>query len=86
MEQIETDRFTESAYVAQFTVIGESLRIARDIDPYIETEFPGIHGWVSQRHHIVHEYKEIQLDLLWQVANEEVPELITTLKTLLASH
>lgn len=81
--QLETDLLVESAYVRQFEVIGEALRIARSTDEYLEGEFPQIHEWVSLRHHIIHEYREVDLNLLWQYATIEVPVLIHQLEALL---
>lgn len=65
-EVVENDLLVESAYIRQFGIIGEALRVARDRDDSLELEFPRIHEWVSLRHHLIHEYREVDRDLLWQ--------------------
>lgn len=74
----------ESAYFRQFEVIGEALRAARSADDYLENDLPQIHEWISLRHHITHEYREVDLDLLWQYASIDIPILIQLLEALLA--
>ena len=82
-QQLEADLLVESAYVRQFEVIGEALRAARSADDDLETYLPQIHEWVSLRHHIIHEYREVDLDLLWQYTKVDVPTLIEQLEVLL---
>lgn len=82
-EVIEDDLLVESAYIRQFEIIGEALRVARSTDDYLELDFPDVHEWVSLRHHMIHEYREVDRDLLWQYASEEVPVLIPQLESLL---
>lgn len=82
-DAIMNDLMVESAYLLQFERIGESLRVARDLDDYLEIDFPEIHEWISLRHHLVHDYREIDFDLLWQYATVDVPQLITQLRRLI---
>lgn len=80
---IEVDLLVESACIRQFEIIGEALRVARSTDVDLDLEFPDIHEWVSLRHHMIHEYREVDRDLLWQYASIEVPVLIQQLESLL---
>lgn len=80
---IEVDLLVESACIRQFEIIGEALRVARSTDVDLDLEFPVIHEWVSLRHHMIHEYREVDRDLLWQYASIEVPVLIQQLESLL---
>ncbi len=80
---LEEDLLVESAYIRQFEIIGEALRAARSTDEYLERDFPDIHEWVSLRHHLIHEYREVDRDLLWQYASGEIPVLIDQPETLL---
>lgn len=84
-KQLETDLLIESAYVRQFEVIGEALRAARSADDYLENDLPHIHEWVALRHHIIHEYREVDLNLLWQYATIDVPGLISQLEALIGT-
>lgn len=81
--KIESELIIASGYVRQFEIIGESLRIVRDSDDTIEMQFPRIHEWISLRHHLIHEYRDVDLDLLWRYATVDIPSLIPQLQSLL---
>lgn len=82
-EQMTTDRLIESAFILQFERIGETLRIVRDIDPWFEKHLPDINQWIGLRHRLVHDYREIDFDLIWLSATREIPILIERLESIL---
>lgn len=82
-DSVRNDIKAESAYVLQFERIGESLRVVRDIDPYFGDQLSDIHEWIGMRHVLVHEYRDIDLDLLWQYATHDIPDLIGRLEALI---
>ncbi len=82
-DHIEKHLIVESGYVRQFEIIGESLRIVRDSDEGIERQLPDIHEWISLRHHLIHEYRDVDLDLLWRYATVDIPKLILQLESIL---
>lgn len=82
---VESDLLVESAYIRQFEVIGEALRVVRSVDDHIEMDFPEIHEWISLRHHLIHEYRDVDRDLLWEYASREIPILIGQLTTILGN-
>lgn len=84
IENITEDLKLESAYMHQFTRIGEALRIVRDFDPVFAETIPEVHQWIGLRHRIVHDYREIDLDLLWTAARHEIPSLVTSLENALS--
>lgn len=84
--RIESDLMVESGYIRQFEIIGEALRIVRDADEAITEQLPDIHEWISLRHHIIHEYRDVDIDLLWRYATVDIPLLISQLESLLESN
>lgn len=84
-EEMSSDLMIESAFLLQFERIGEALRVVREIDPYFENTLPDINQWIGLRHRLVHDYREIDLNLLWASSVDEIPPLIQELSTLLDS-
>lgn len=66
-------------------VIGEAAR-------HVSAEFRGAHPevpWqaiVATRHIVTHEYGELEHDKMWRVATIHIPNLVETLKPILAAH
>ncbi len=83
LKSITDDTLVESAFLLQFVRIGETLRIVRDADDELAESIPNIHKWISLRHHLVHDYREIDLELLWTSSVEAIPVLIGDLKRVL---
>ncbi len=81
--RIESDLMVESGYIRQFEIIGEALRSVRDADETITELFPDIHEWISLRHHIIQEYRDVDIKLLWRYATVDIPLLIGQLQSLL---
>lgn len=82
-EEISSNLLIESAFVRQFEIIGEALRVVRDIDPYFNSMLPEIDQWVGLRHRLIHDYREIDLNLLWSSSVTAIPVLIQQLEALL---
>lgn len=81
--EVASDPKLESAYMHQFVRIGEALRIVRDLDPDLAELIPQVHQWIGLRHRLVHDYREIDLELLWTSAQVEVVSLISSLESVL---
>ncbi|MCA9834392.1 MAG: DUF86 domain-containing protein [Thermomicrobiales bacterium] len=84
-ESLESDQLVESAFIRQFEVIGEALRVVRSRDDDVDTYFPRIHEWIGLRHQLIHEYRDVDFSLLWHYIVTDIPELISDLKAILAS-
>jgi len=75
------DAKTVDACVLNLIQVGEM--VAR-----LEDEFIDLHKHIpwrkikDMRNRIVHDYEEINLDIVWEVINEFLPELIANLKAL----
>ena len=84
IETITNDTKIESACMHQLARIGEALRIVRDFDPEFAETIPDVHKWIGLRHRIIHDYRELDLDLLWVTATQEIPSLIETLEEVIS--
>ncbi|MCC6682716.1 MAG: DUF86 domain-containing protein [Phycisphaeraceae bacterium] len=80
-EEYLHDRLLRLAVERLVEIIGEA---ARKVSPEFRAQHPEI-PWpkiVAQRHVLVHEYDDIQDNLIWQVATQHAAELIRLLKPL----
>ena len=81
-EQYEQDLLFRSAVERQVEIIGEAAR-------GISNAFQGAHPeipWrlpIAMRNRLVHAYFDINLDILWQTADAELPALVKILEPLL---
>lgn len=73
------DRKTYSATIREFQIIGEAVdNISRDIKSnYPKTAWQDIKDF---RNILIHEYFGIDLELVWNVIQEDLPELINIAK------
>ena len=77
----ERDEVLQDAVAHQIQIVGEA---AAQIQPSFRTMHPEI-PWekiIGTRHRIVHDYRRIRRDVLWQVVSESLPELISLLEPL----
>jgi uncharacterized protein with HEPN domain len=68
--------------VKLFEIVGESLNRARKGEPGIEGSVPHLRRFVNLRNQLVHEYDKIDYHLVWQTAEEGIPDLLGTLTNL----
>ena len=63
-------------------VIGEA---ASHVDEQTREEFNSIpwHEIIGMRHRIVHDYLNVDEQVIWQVAHEDLPDLYTTLNKII---
>lgn len=81
---LETNDEKVSAILYQITIIGEATK---RLSPEIRQQHPEI-PWrdiAGMRDVIVHEYDQIDLDVVWDVIQNRLPELLTLLQPLLPS-
>lgn len=80
--QLENNDEKLSAILYQITIIGEATRrISQDF----RNQYPAI-PWremAGMRNIIVHEYDQIDLDIIWDVIENKLPELTILLNSLL---
>ena len=79
---LETDRQLVLSLVKDIEIVGEA---AAQITGVAREEVPGIH-WqeiVAMRNRLVHAYFNINLDIVWQTVQEDLPTLIAKLEQIL---
>jgi uncharacterized protein with HEPN domain len=82
--ELETNDEKVSAILHQITIIGEATK-------RLSQEFRQQHSGIpwrdiaGMRDVIVHEYDQVDLDVVWDVVQNKLPELLTLLEPLLPS-
>jgi uncharacterized protein with HEPN domain len=70
----EGDRVAQQAVAYNMMVLGEAARAVSD---QLRDRFPDI-PWrdlIDQRNVVVHEYHRLDVEILWNVAREDIPQL-----------
>jgi uncharacterized protein with HEPN domain len=82
--ELETNDEKVSAILYQITIIGEAIkRLSLDVrQQHPEISWREIAG---MRDVIVHEYDQVDLDIVWDVIQNKLPELLILLQPLLPS-
>ncbi len=77
------DELIQTWMVRNIEVIGEAARaVSRDLrDRHPEVPWSSI---VGMRHVLVHEYFEIDLDIVWRVVSEDLPRLKDSIQSIMA--
>lgn len=78
------DKRTQLAVIADLTTVGEAAarimnRYPEFIAAHPEIQWEKIRGL---RNHVVHDYTNIKLDVLWTVVQVSLPELLTQLSAI----
>lgn len=83
-EQFCLDRRTVDAVVRNFEVIGEA---ARHIPPEVEARHPQVpwHQMRSMRNELIHDYPGVELAIVWDAVQTDLPPLVPVLQALLES-
>jgi len=80
-EQLELDRRSQLAVLHLIQIVGEAARSISDSYKHTHPEIP----WpqiVGMRHWLVHDYTRVNLDLVFSVVTNDIPELIAKLTAL----
>jgi uncharacterized protein with HEPN domain len=81
-EQLETDLMRQSAILYQIPVIGEATK---RLSPSYREQYPDI-PWkqmAGMRDFLAHQYDRIDFDTVWEVIQQEIPELLKMIAPLL---
>lgn len=81
---LDTDRKLVLALIKSIEIVGEA---AVKVTPDCRKEHPQI-PWdkiISMRNRLIHAYFDIDLNVLWQTVTEDIPSLVTILKTISTS-
>jgi uncharacterized protein with HEPN domain len=82
-EDLGRERLLELALVRLVEIVGEA---AARVSPQGQSEYPTI-PWrqvVGMRHRLVHGYDRVDLDVLWDTIEDDLPPLIAELEKILA--
>lgn len=81
-EDFQTDLKTVRAVLYSLAIIGEA---AGSLLPEVEVDYPEI-SWVDIRgirNVVIHEYFRVDLDIVWETIQQDLPSLIGQLEKLL---
>lgn len=82
-EDIDTDRMLNLSLVRLLEIVGEAAgRIPQqERTLYHDIPWPEI---VSLRNRLIHGYDSVDFDILWQIASNDLPQLIEKLEEIIA--
>ena len=82
----EQDTRTQDAVIRALQIVGEAANNARVAAPTLHSSAPEIPWDVmyGMRNRIVHDYFEVDLDVVWQTIQRDLPELRPRIVQLLA--
>lgn len=84
LDEYLADWIRQSAVERQLEIVGEALgRIRRD-DPATAARIPDIHAIIATRNVIVHRYDDVDHVRVWSMLNQDIPNLIPVVDSLLA--
>jgi uncharacterized protein with HEPN domain len=77
--QFASSLLHQDAAVHALQIIGEA---ARRVSEETKRELPQIDwiGIIGMRHRLVHDYRQVRIDIVWHILRQEVPQLIQQLE------
>lgn len=81
-EEFEADLKTQAAILYEISILGEAYRRLSDEfrEAYPQIPYRKI---IAMRNRLVHDYDGINLGLVWSVVQQDIPELIDLMESLL---
>jgi uncharacterized protein with HEPN domain len=79
-----TDVLLRSGVERQLSIVGEALNQLSRVDADLADRIPELRSIVGFRNILVHGYREVDDDIVWLVVAEQLPGLLSTVRTLLA--
>lgn len=74
----ENDLKTQAAVLYQISVLGEAMRRISPEFREVHPEIPYVQI-IGMRNKLVHDYDGINIEVVWQVIQKDIPELISLL-------
>lgn len=84
LEEYENDNLLSAAIERQFTIIGEALHRATQVDPELISKISDTSDIIGLRHQLVHNYPNIDAERIWKIIHDDLPLLLTEVRALLA--
>jgi uncharacterized protein with HEPN domain len=81
-DQFETDNKTIDAVIRNYEIIGEASNFLPDElkEKYLEVDWYRIRGF---RNRIVHDYFGVDLNIIWKITFDQIPNLISNITRIL---
>jgi uncharacterized protein with HEPN domain len=79
----ERDELVRDAVERRLGIVGEALNRATADDPTLSRALPDVRRIVALRNRVVHEYDEVDDEIIWNVVTRRVPDLLARLEALL---
>jgi uncharacterized protein with HEPN domain len=79
---LDEDRMLMLALVKEMEIVGEAANALSDETRELAPDVPWI-DVIGMRHRLVHAYHDINLDILWQACQQDVPQLATAVRRML---
>ena len=82
--EFNNDEKTQSSVLYQLVIVGEAInRLSEEFkSQYPEIPFDEIRG---MRNRVVHEYNEVDCDIIWEAIQYDIPPLLEVLSPLISS-
>lgn len=77
VESFNRDTRTQDAVIRSIQIIGEAANKVRTADPEFAAQHPQIPWAVmyGMRNRVIHDYFEVDLAVVWQTVQQDLPEL-----------
>jgi uncharacterized protein with HEPN domain len=79
---LDTDLLLQSAVLHRLLLLGEAVRRLSDAFRLAHSEIEW-GGFIGLRNVVIHQYDKVDLDKIWKIASEEVPQLCRQIEPLL---
>jgi uncharacterized protein with HEPN domain len=78
-----TNDMLRSAVERRIEIVGEALNAATVQLPFLDRAIPEIRQIVATRHRLAHGYHDLDHEIMWSTATEELPRLVEQLRELI---
>lgn len=85
-EDLNSDRILRSAIERELSVLGEALYQLHQLDPQLAEKIDNWREIIRFRHVLVHGYSILKMDMIWDVAMDDLTPLIQQLDVLMADN
>lgn len=86
-QEMDFESFSQDSKTMAATafVLGQIGELAKEISPELEADYPQIpwRGMRGMRNRIVHDYENVDLNMLWDVTANDLPEVLAQIASLL---
>ncbi len=80
--QFEQNSMMQDAIIKQVENIGEAATKLKQLDPQLYQQLD-LKEAASMRHILVHDYDQIDIEIIWQTIKQDIPQLKTKLQKIL---